>query len=220
MHSIKFLENMVKTQLPQHLHSLYKIQLYAWNRTKEDKSDPENVPSFTQVDEFGYPVRITGAPATSLSNQYVNSFTVDCINWDFLCYQTWKASKKHELGIGSELIPASHNRWYQQCYIPMIDFNPGLETVTRHTRDFWNFMSSAYKGNTFYLFNSGRAHHGILNKLFDADGISTWLTQLQDFECVDQKWVKYASDYPHSGILRVTPGYNRPQPRLWKWVNL
>lgn len=226
MYSIQTLESVFTSVVqPAHLKK-FSIELYGWNRTKEDKSDPEMIPVnpslFTQVG-----VNYDGSPkTTSVTNQKIGMFGADVPNWERQCYQAKMNIQKEEVGIGMRVTPVIYpDVWSstrdETMYLSMIDFNPGLDKSNRHTLSFWEAMEGRYPGKKLYLFNSGNAHHALMNTLMDECGHAEWMQFLsQHEEVVDQKWVKFAGQHSHGGVIRTTSGRYRPQPKLWKWVNL
>jgi hypothetical protein len=211
MYSIQAIEStftslIQATQLPN-----FTVELYGWNRMKDDKSDPEMI-TFAQADN-NYTVM-------SRTNQKIGCFTADVKNWDNQCYKAKMDCQKEEVGIGMRVYQPK--RWGEHpMYLTMIDFNPGLTEQNRHTIAFWKEIESKYKGRKLYLFNSGNAHHALMDILMDDQGHYEWMSMLANHEeVVDQKWVRFANAHEHGGVIRTTTGRTRPQPKLWKWVNL
>jgi hypothetical protein len=217
MYSIQFIENTFTALVRSTMRSKFNIELYAWNRTKEDKSDPEMINlSQDDADAYGHLVN----SKVSRTNQQVGCFAGDVNNWDNQCYRTKVDVQKEEVGIGMRVY--NPNPYHEEpMYLAMIDFNPGLGTDNRYTRDFWKDIQKHYTGRKIYLFNSGNAHHALLDTIHDQSAHEEWMSMLlQHEEVVDQKWVKFANAHSHGGVIRVTAGKTRPQPKLWKWVNL
>lgn len=218
MYSIQMIERIFKSMVGIHNQSKFNIELYGWNRTKDDKSDPEMVKTtgLTKVDAYGRTAMV------SSTNQYIASFKSDVPNWDYQCYRAKLDCQKQEVGIGMLVQrPKTLAKYYNHAYLAMIDFNPGLNSQNRHVLSFWKDMEKTFPGRRVYLFDSGNAHHGMMDTLFDTNSHRDWMDFLRRHqEVVDQKWVQFASHHDHGGVIRMTAGTRRPQPRLWKWVNL
>lgn len=216
MYSIQVIENVVKAHIPSRKHPDFRMQYFAWNRTKDDKSDPEiDVGTFTKTDPRGY------IHTVSKTNQDVGYFTLDNQNWDYHCYLVRQNVQKQELGIGMKIDDHRTYDIYSSLYLPMIDFEPGLMVQNRHTLSFWKQLSGLYPGKRFYLFDSGNAFHGLLDCLQSIRENTEWREFLSEHEeVVDQKWIRFASMHSHCGVIRTTNGKRRPQPKLLKWINL
>lgn len=217
----------------------FNIELYAWNRTKDDTSDgeftkqdvdyqgnpkirasspPLHASSFTQM--LARANRYPHAVSKSVTNQQIGCFTADVSGWDQQCYRARVDSSKQEVGIGMR-VHGKHVYSNDVMYLAMIDFDPGLCADNRHIRAFWKDIGERYAGRKLYLFDSGNAHHALLDTIHDERAHAEWMETLSRHEeVVDQKWIKFANAHPHGGVIRVTSGKTRPQPKLWKWVNL
>lgn len=210
MNSIGFIENLAKKSLSSTIHKETYINIYAWNRTKDDKSDPDLI---WTASRNTYPVE----EKQSRSNQRIGSIPISAVNWDFLVKQARTVSGKQEAGIGALVESDTGN----SLYLPFIDFNTQLKQQDRFTYAFWKDITAKYPRKKLYLFNTGSSYHGVLDCLMDIHEIYNWFTFLIFHqEVVDQKWVKFAETYDHMGVLRTTSGLTRPEPKLWKWVNL
>jgi hypothetical protein len=208
MYSVQVIENTVKSIIHTPHISKLEIQLYGWNRIKENKNDSKIL---FNAEKTAYESSI---------NQHVGSFAADIINWDTQCQIARKQHHREEIGIGMRISPIQN--WADRpMYLTMIDFNPGLEKQNRHTVTFWQDIQSKYQGHKFYIFNSGNAHHGLLDIIMDDIEHYDWLAFLYEHEeVVDQNWVRFAQKHDNGGVIRTTSGTTRPQPKLWKWVNL
>lgn len=217
MYSIQAIENAFTSLLQPNQLPKFTVELYGWNRTKDDKSDPEII-SFGQSDDDGS--YDDAAKPVSRTNQRIGCFTADVKNWDNQCYKAKMQCQKEEVGIGMRVYePKRYGE--HPMFLTMIDFNPGLTEQNRHTVAFWKDIESNYKGRKLYLFNSGNAHHALMDVLMDEYSHYEWMNMLANHEeVVDQKWVRFANAHTHGGVIRTTAGRTRPQPKLWKWVNL
>lgn len=221
MRSIDMIENLVKSILPKHTLPKLYLGVHAWNRTKEDKSDPEMI---NQTDAYGNVIGQMPRPV-SRTNQMIAKLALDINSYEWFIRREKANSGKHEAGIGAAVYTTERTRLWGSnsisLYMGLIDFNPGLTEDNRHTRSFWNDMYKNYSGKRLYVFNTGNAHHGVLNTVLDYNGIIQWMNILEKHEeVVDQKWVRFALNHDHMGVLRTTSGYNRPEPKLLKYINL
>jgi hypothetical protein len=211
MYSIQVIESTFTSLIQANQRDKFVVELYGWNRTKDDKSDPEIIAVAEDQDDYAF---------VSRTNQKIVSFLADVRGWDSECYRAKIECQKEEVGIGM-LVYYPEYSGGRPMYMTMIDFNPGLAEQNRHTLAFWKDIQHKYKGRKLYLFNSGNAHHGLMDILMDDQGHREWLNFLENHEqVVDQKWVRFARAHEHGGVIRTTAGKNRPQPKLWKWVNL
>jgi hypothetical protein len=234
MYSVNTIQNVVTSLLPHALLKECHVQLHAWNRTKDDVSDAEfqesphddfdDDPVFLPYGSVRWSTRSTPIANPSITNQKIGEFSVDIPDWDRQCYIAKHDANKEEVGIGLCIFEAPL-QWdpaatYDSIYLAMIDFNPGLMTLNRHTHNFWKDCAVRLAGHKIWIFDSGNAHHAIINRLHANEAHSEWLSFLASHEeVVDQKWVKFAQSYSHGGVIRVTEGRTRPKPKLVKYIN-
>jgi hypothetical protein len=242
MKSIAMIQAMVTSLIPNHMLKHMMLTVYGWNRFKDGRSNGEFINIGEDVKDHNLiPKRWIrhGYHGSSCTNQAYGHMHTDELNWEstirdlkvgkhlFADYEGWadtheqiQAKLKEELGIGARIKDLAHGN---DLFIPMIDFNPGLMMTNRHTKGFWQALSEKYADKRLYLFNSGNAHHGVLNTLMDQQQYMEWMTFLYEHAgVVDEKWVTFAMDFEteHFGVIRMTEGKTRPAPTLLKWVNL
>lgn len=206
--SIETFEWFVKNHFPKTVHDRVAVEVYGWDRVPAGKA------------AYGIQSPIA-------------SFPIAATGWYDLCDRhrkyaapaagPWSTPKIYEeVGIGAKLVEFDNMHWTSvvRGYLCFVDFLPGLEKGGRAVDAFYEALERI-KGRKFYVFDSGSAHHGFLNLLTDLNDHSMWLQFLKAHpQVVDQKWVKFADNNTHGGVLRISQGRSRPVPRLTRWVNL
>lgn len=208
MNSMDIVEGIVKSNIPPHMHDKYFMSFVAYNRDKLQKGS--NLPEGSLIPQ----------------NRETMYFQVGSYGYSNLLRHMKHHFHMPEGGFRTE-IRYAHFRVQGNIdlHIPCIDFNKGLEKVNIATNTFWDTMRQFYPNRKLYLMDSGSAHHGIMNALFTSAEINAWFDRLSTLKIVDQGWVSMSLDVQasriwRSQIIRTTSGPGRPEPKLWKWVNL